>query len=1100
MSFTSSAFSFGANPGSALRFGSTRGRVTGQITQGINYPSPFFDIAHTYLPTAVKQLFRFCRYYFLTNPLINATVFKLSEYPITDVVIDHEEPQVKKRWTEYMHDHLQIRSFQVESGLDYHCYGTCPVGLSFPFQKYLTCRNCSWTERADKTKKYWTFTNYDFRLNCPRCGTVAEAIAHDKYYKNASGIKPIRWNVEDLEVDYNDITGKSTYFYTIPGPLRNDIVIGKKNVVSTIPQIFIQALRQRKGVIFNPEMIFMLKRPTLAWQDRGWGTPLILPVLKDTFYLQLMKKAQEAILIEHIVPLRIVFPQAASGTSDPFCVSPSTLVETFGGLLPAEEIQEGDYLRSHTGAWRRVEALKRRQVGRNEKVYKFKVASLSAFPFIVSEDHPILAVHRMGGHKKPRLGLVDPVFTPAQDLKKGDYVAYPVKRIIRHGQRLDLADYIKERAITESWVYRRLSQGAAEIYEWLEDKRDHKFAWGERKVFLEEHGWREDDFATAHAMRVEGRVDRVQRYMITSPALAELIGYYLSEGSRKDSLVSFSLHLKETDIAEKIEYIVKGLGFRGVSHHERPEQNGRSVAIEDVLLSELLINMCGEGFAGKRIPDVMSEGSDNEVLCMLRALFAGDGCDFCTTTNRVGLKLSNPSIILEARRLFLSFGLIGSTIKEEPTETSKFRTTAYHLNFNGAAAEKVRELFGDGEYPFDVVPQKSGLFRGDYVLLRIDEIEEVAIDEVIGFQMSGDKSFCVAGVATHNTTINLVDWRDQVAQEIARWRHDNNYIPIMPLPLGQQSIGGDGKSLMLFNELQALSEHIIMGLGVPREFLQGGLSYAGTNVSMRMLENQFLSYVGRQRLMVKWMMKTIAHYMEWPEVNVRFKPFKMADDLQRKAYLFQLNQSQKVSDTTLLADADLDQEEEDEIMVRETDKRLESTKKQQLAMAEIQGESQLIMMKMQAKAQQTQLEAQMSGQAPGEPGGPEGMVAPGMAQMQAQQGGGGQMAGSAGQVAQGADLSSRRLQPGPGGAPGAQAGGDIQQMAQMYAQQLAALPPEQQPMALEAIAQQSPELAQLVQQFLGMMGVQPGQTPEGPQVDMRPMPAQLPPRREAAMV
>ena len=454
----------------------------------------------------------------------------------------------------------------------------------------------------------------------------------------------------------------------MPGPLRSDIVIGKKDTVSTIPQIFLQALRQRKGVIFNPQMLFHLKRPTLAWQDRGWGTPLILPVLKDTFYLQLMKKAQEAILIEHIVPLRILFPQAASGTSDPF------------------------------------------------------------------------------------------------------------------------------------------------------------------------------------------------------------------------------------------------------------------------------------------------------------------------------------------------------------------------------------------------------------------------------------------------TTINLVDWKDQVASEIARWRYDNNYIPIMPLPLGQQSVGGDGKALMLFNEMQAQSEHIIMGLGVPREFLQGGLSFAGTNVSMRMLENAFISYLGRQRLMIKWMVKTIAHYMEWPEVSVRFKPFKMADDLQRKAYLFQLNQAQKVSDTTLLSDADLDQSEEDEIMLRETDKRLEATKKQQLAMAEIQGESQMIMMKMQAKAQQAQMEAQQGAVAPGEPGGPEGVQTPGMAEMQAQQGGGGQMAGSAPQGAQSPVGGDQRLQSGPEGQAGTQGGGDIQQMAQMYAQQVMALPPDQQQMALQAIMQQSPELAQLVQQFMSTMGGQPGQTPSGPQVDMRPQPQQLPARRDTAIV
>ncbi len=71
-------------------------------------------------------------------------------------------------------------------------------------------------------------------------------------------------------------------------------------------------------------------------------------------------------------------------------------------------------------------------------------------------------------------------------------------------------------------------------------------------------------------------------------------------------------------------------------------------------------------------------------------------------------------------------------------------------------------------------------------------------------------------------------------------------------------------------------------------------------------------------------------------------------------------------------------------------------------------------------------------------------------------------------------------------------------MAQAYAQQIAELPPDQQQMALEAIGQQSPELAQLIQQLLGAMAGQ--QQQQGPQVDMRPLPEQLPPRREAAPV
>lgn len=1110
----------GGGAGGGLRFSQTRGRMQGGSGgMGVNYPSPFFDVAHTYLPTTVKQMFRWCRYYFLTNPLINATVFKMAEYPVTDIIIDHENKSVVNQWTDYLQDHLRYRSFQIEVGLDYFTYGNAFVSLGYPFKKHLTCSRCQWSGAADKHRANWQFTNYNFRLTCPRCGEIGDAAVKDFYFRNPSGIKLIRWNPEDIEITYNDITGEYTYFYTIPSTVRNDIVIGKKDVLEQIPQVFIAALREQKGIVFSKDNLFHLRRPTLASHDRGWGIPLLLPVMKDVFYLQLMKKAQEAILLEHIVPLRILFPQGGSGTSDPYCVSPDTLVETLTGLMPASEVHEGDMLRSHTGAWRRVEYQKRRAIKDGEKVFKFKVASLSAFPFEVSEEHPILAVPRVGGRKKPRTGLVDPTFIEAQALKKGDYVAYPTKRQVRAGQMLDLGDYLQERAVTENWVYRRLSQGAAEAYEWLEVNKDPLHAWGERKTLLEEKGWSEADYETAHAMRREHKIDRVSRFMPMCPALGSLIGYYLAEGSYANGSVSFSLNLAEKNISENIEAIVKGLGFRGVSHYERPEQHGRSVVIEDVLLSEVLVSLCGEGFASKRIPDVVSEGSDVIVLDTLNALFQGDGCNFKTTTDRVGLKLANPSVIMEARRLLLSFGLIGGVIKEEPTESTKFRTTSYQLNYNGHAAEKLRHLFGwAGGVDWKDLPQKSGIVRGDYVLLRIDDVAEVDdVPEVIGFQMSEDKSFCVAGVATHNTTVNLVDWRDHVAQEIARWRYDNNYIPIMPLPLGNQTIGGDGKALLLSGEITQWSEQIITGLGVPREFLLGGMSYAGTNVSMRMLENSFLGYIMRHKSMFRWVMQKVASFLRWPVPNGRFKPFKMADDLQRKAFDLQLNQAGKLSDTTLLAGSDYDQEEENKIMVKETATRIEAQKKQQFAMAEIQGEQQLIMNKYQVKAQQAMQAAQTAPAAAGEPGGPDdtGAGTPGgqeagepMQQAPGEQPGTQQAAQAAQQQAPAPQAppqppppspmqsmqsplnSGQRMQPGQPGSV------DLQTMAMMQAQALKELPPAQQEQALSNLRAQSPELADLVEQILRSEGG----GGEGNPIDMRPLPDKLPPRRDAAII
>jgi hypothetical protein len=661
MSFIS-GMGVGAGPASGLRFANarTQGRIGGAAAQGVNYPSPFFDIAHTYYPTTVKALFRWCRYYFLTNPIINATSYKLSEYPITDIIIDHENPQVVKRWTEYFQDHLRYRAFQVECGLDYHVFGNAALSIGFPFKKFLECRRCKWREAAQKSRGHWIYTSNAFRLTCPGCGHIGDATASDVYFKNASGIRMLRWNPEDLEISYNPITGEYVYFYNIPAPIKNDITIGRKEIVDSLPQVFLQAMKENKGVIFSKENFFHLKRATIADQDRGWGIPLLLPVLKDVFYRQIMKKAQEAILLEHIVPLRVLFPQPASGTSDPY------------------------------------------------------------------------------------------------------------------------------------------------------------------------------------------------------------------------------------------------------------------------------------------------------------------------------------------------------------------------------------------------------------------------------------------------TTINLVDWRDHVAQEIARWRLDNNYIPIMPLPLGNQTIGGDGKALLLNQEMMLMDETIMNGMQVPVEFIKGGMSYAGTNVSMRMLENQFIGYTLSHKALARFIMKSVASYLDWPEANIRFKPFKMADDIQRKAYLFQLNQANKVSDKTLLADADLSQEEEDQTMLNEADSRLTAMKKQQLAMAEIQGEAQMTMMKYQVKAQQEQQKAMMAGAAQGEPGGPDAAAAaagaPAQPQAQAQT-----MDGMTSPLGMGQQMPMNQQGQFMG------INIDLPTMAQAQANMIQRLPPNQQQFALNNLRAQSPELAQLVEQLLKQMGGEGGEEGQ-PGVDMRPLPEARSPRRAAGMV
>ncbi len=544
----------------------------------VRYPSPFFDIANSYMPITVKHMFRWCSYYFLTNPIINPIVTNLSEYPITDILVNETSDKVREKWESIINDQLDIRSFLIEVGLDYFTYGNAFISIHFPFQKYLICSVCGHKDKIENCN--YKFRSLKYRLTCKQCDSQEDAKVKDENIKSIKGIRLIRWNPENIDIEHVHQIGQTDYFLSIPLSDRNDILLGKKHVVERLPNIFIEAVRAQKRIKFTDGEIYHFRRHIISQKDFGWGMPLILPALKSAYHVQILRKAQEAVMHGCIVPLRIIFPQGGDSQSSPY------------------------------------------------------------------------------------------------------------------------------------------------------------------------------------------------------------------------------------------------------------------------------------------------------------------------------------------------------------------------LN------------------------------------------------------------------------VNLANWSRNMQRELEKWRLDPNYIPIMPLPLGNEIIGGEGKSLTLYQELEIVAKEIANAMGVPLEFYMGGLSWSGSNISLKFLENKFLSYRQRQLGLCRdFILGRIADYMGWVRPSISFKSFKMADDLQRSALLFQLNQQQKISDESLLDSLDYDVNKEDEKKNKESIRQIATQRKLQKAQVNMQGEAAVIQAKYQAMAQKKMTEMGMAG-ATGQPG-QEQQGQPGQAP------GGGQADGqeAAQQVPgmpEGASVSVENAQPAPG--------------------------------------------------------------------------------------
>lgn len=488
----------------------------------LSYPNPFFDIAGTYYPKNIKQLFKYCELYYFTNPIINSVITKLTEYAVRPMELEVNDIALKKKYEHLFEEVLNFTHIQKEIGLNRNTYGNSFVAVKFPFKKQLQCQNCKGKFIAKDIRKHYKWRRNDFYLSCPRCGHSGDAKSEDLYVKSLDEVRIINYHPKDITIEYGHGLSDNKYYYEIPKKLKSDIKLGKKEIVEDTPKVFIEAVKKEKKVLFKNSAIFHMKRPAISHNSPGWGMPMILPVLKDAYYVQLLRKSQEALALDHLVPMRFIFPQSTNAMSDP---------------------------------------------------------------------------------------------------------------------------------------------------------------------------------------------------------------------------------------------------------------------------------------------------------------------------------------------------MMGS--------------------------------------------------------------------------------------------VNMADWENRVKEEIEMWRMDPNHIPIVPLPISEGRIGGQGKVLDLSQEFELWNNIIINGMMVPIEFVKGGLSYSGSNVSMRMLENMILDQIADQTRLTNWVITRVSRFMSWPTIKAKAKKFKMADDLQRSMYLFQLNGANKISDKTLLEDINRDVAVEEELKVKETQRQIEAQKKSQLAMASIQGQASVIQAKHQAIAQQS---------------------------------------------------------------------------------------------------------------------------------------------------
>lgn len=295
---------------------------TGDFSSGVQYgaskfPNPFCDIASEYLPRDMNQIFELCEYLYLTYGTYRSAARRVVRYFLTELVLDGAEENERDEIEDFMLNQLHIMSTLAEIGDDFSTYGNCFISIAFPFDRFLICPNCGTNYHISTLKYKYKHADTSFNAKCVGCNFKGKFEVNDRKSLNKRDVQIIRWNPKNMRLRIHPFTNRTEYFMHLDTKFVQHIKDGNPFYVNDTPMEVLECIKDTKDselplFKFSRDSIYHLHESTLAGLPiKGWGIPPIIPNFKLAYYIQILRRYDEAIAFDFIVPHRILYPDTA---------------------------------------------------------------------------------------------------------------------------------------------------------------------------------------------------------------------------------------------------------------------------------------------------------------------------------------------------------------------------------------------------------------------------------------------------------------------------------------------------------------------------------------------------------------------------------------------------------------------------------------------------------------------------------------------------------------------------------------------------------------------------------------------------------------------
>jgi hypothetical protein len=297
------------------------------------FADPFQDIASTQMPTTMRSVLFWSEAIWTVMGTYRVAMERIVSYFLTSIEVSGElDEDERKKYMSYLSDDLAMMTQLSLVLRDRMCYGNAFCSVLVPFRRYLRQPHTGdffpLAEVYNEKVFNFKFTsNFEFEATCPKTGWRGVWLVDDRPRADNDKIIFKRWSPHEIELLYDPYSGDVDYLWRIPEYYKTMVREGNLFHLERVSKQVLRAIKENRLFRFHRDAIYHLKEPTLAGLvNMGWGFPRSLTNFRQIWYVQVLRRYNEAIAMDYLVPLRLITPAQPPGTArgfDPLSITPA---------------------------------------------------------------------------------------------------------------------------------------------------------------------------------------------------------------------------------------------------------------------------------------------------------------------------------------------------------------------------------------------------------------------------------------------------------------------------------------------------------------------------------------------------------------------------------------------------------------------------------------------------------------------------------------------------------------------------------------------------------------------------------------------------------